>query len=245
MTFSSHHPFSVSPPWVLFSLFQLREGNKFWAFKTMGTYAKQLTTSERMPFGLMLGTGGGRGFLLPNLRQYALLTCWQRAEDARNFMNVSLLAQGLQQRSEEVWSVLMQPVVSKGAWAGNNPFTPLADPLQAHEPVAVLTRAAIRLPRLLEFLKHVPPVSQTTDTAPGLLVKTGIGELPIVQQATFSLWKDTQSVDNFAYKMREHREVVAKTRQRNWYSEELFARFRPMQSWGTLEGKNPLENFIV
>ncbi|AHM61821.1 spheroidene monooxygenase [Flammeovirgaceae bacterium 311] len=227
---------------MLFSLFQLKEGNKFWAFKTMGTASRQLTTNERMPFGLMLGTGGGRGFLLPNWRQYALLTSWQRAEDALNFMKVSLLAQGLQQRSKEAWSVLMQPVVSKGAWGGNNPFTPLADPLQPHEPVAVLTRASIRLPRLVEFLRHVPTVSHTTDTAPGLLLKAGIGELPIVQQATFSVWKDTRSVDNFAYKMREHKEVVAKTRQRNWYSEELFARFRPVQSWGTVGGKNPLEN---
>ena len=242
MQFLDRSPFTVSPPWALFSLFQIKEGSKFWAFKTMGLSSRQLTSSPQMPFGLMLGTGGGRGFLLPNLKQYALLTCWHKAEDAKNFLTASSLARGLSQHSDEVWSVLMQPVVSKGIWGGKNPFLPLAKPLESYEPVVVITRASIRFQRMLEFWKYVPPVSQATDTAPGLLWKTGVGELPIVEQATISLWKDTQSVDNFAYKMREHKEVVTKTRQRNWYSEELFARFRPVQSWGTVGGKNPLES---
>ena len=245
MIFSAPTVFSTSPPRVLFSLFQLKKGNRFWAFKTMGRSGTQLSLSDRMPFGLMLGTGGGRGFLMPNFSQYALLTSWQKAEDAKSFMKTSLLAQGLSQRSEEVWSVLMQPVVSKGSWGGNNPFTPLAAPFGAHEPVVVLTRATIRLKRVVDFLKHVPAVSRSTDAAPGLIIKTGIGELPIVQQATLSVWQDQQSVDNFAYKMQEHKQVVSRTRQRDWYSEELFARFRPVESWGTVEGKNPLAQLRI
>ncbi len=244
MNLNLHSAFTLSPPWVLFSLFQLKAGSAFWAFKTMGRASRQLPVSERMPFGLMLGTGGGRGFLLPNWHQYALLTCWQHAEDARNFHNISPLAQALRQRSQEVWTILMQPVASKGLWSGNNPFTPHAEPLQRKEPVVVLTRATIRPSKIVDFLRHVPKVSRATDHAPGLLIKTGIGELPIVQQATFSLWKDQQSVDDFAYHMQEHKQVIARTRQRDWYSEEMFARFRPVQTWGTLEGKNPLSGLL-
>ena len=240
MKFSTSTPFSVSPPWVLFSLFQLKAGNRFWAFKTRGRVKHHLSSSSFMPFGVMLGTGGGRGFLLPNWQQYALLTCWNKAEDAINFMKTAPIAQEFQQRSQEAWSVLMQPVVSKGSWGGDNPFAPLAEPLLGNEPVVVLTRASIRLSRLPEFLSYVPRVSRTTDSAPGLLVKTGIGELPLIEQATLSVWQNQQSVDNFAYKMQEHKQVVAKTRQRDWYKEELFARFRPLQSWGTLNGRNPL-----
>lgn len=242
MSLDSHSPFTLSPPWVLFSIYRLRAGQAFWGFKTMGRSGRRLLPGERMPFGLMLGTGADRGFLLPDWHRYAMLSCWHSAEDAKNFQHTSPLARDLHQHSQEAWSVLMQPVTSKGHWNGNNPFTPHAAPLQNDEPVAVLTRATIRPRKLLDFLRHVPKVSQATDLAPGLLIKTGIGELPIVQQATFSLWQNQQSVDNFAYRMQEHKQVVSRTRQRNWYSEELFARFRPLQSWGTLAGKDPLSN---
>lgn len=241
MNFNPLSPSNVSPPWVLFSLFQLKKGNRFWAFKTMGRSSYRLTISDRMPFGVMLGTGSGNGFgIMPNWRQYALLTCWQDLQEAESFFSTSALAQSLQDRSEETWSVLMQPVTSKGAWEGKNPFSPLAAPLQADEAVVVLTRATINIQRLPEFWNNVPRVSPTTDNAPGLLFKTGLGELPLVQQATISVWKDQQSINNFAYKMQEHKQVVLKTHQRNWYNEELFARFRPVQSWGTVGGENPL-----
>ena len=36
---------------------------------------------------------------------------------------------------------------------------------------------------------------------------------------------DIESVTDFAYKNKNHAEIVKKTRQRNWYKEDLFARF--------------------
>jgi hypothetical protein len=241
MNLSPTHSATLSPPWVLFSLYQLQQHNRFWAFKRMGRSTSMLNRSERMPFGLMLGTGSGRGFgIFPNWERYALLTCWHSPEDAEAFLSQSSFARELQQRSKERWTVLMQPVISKGTWAGKNPFFPHAASLSATEPLVVLTRATIHLKRLPEFWKYVPQVSESTEHTPGLLFKTGIGEVPLVQQATVSLWKDQQSLDAFAYKMKQHRTVVGLTRTRNWYSEELFARFRPLQSWGTLEGQNPL-----
>ena len=205
MNFSQLSPFTVSPPWVLFSLFQLKKGNRFWAFKTMGLSSTKLTLSDHMPFAKMLGTGSGSGFgILPNWQQYALLTCWQDAQQATSFFNTSALAKSLLRRSEESWSVLMQPVTSKGNWEGNNPFLPHAAPLQEDEAVVALTRATINFKRLPEFWKHVPKVSPTTEHAPGLLFKTGIGELPLIQQATISVWKDAASINNFAYKMQRY-----------------------------------------
>ena len=49
--------------------------------------------------------------------------------------------------------------------------------------------------------------------------------LPFIQQATFSIWENIESVTDFAYKNKNHAEIVKKTRQRNWYKEDLFARF--------------------
>jgi len=47
-----------------------------------------------------------------------------------------------------------------------------------------------------------------------------------VEQATFSIWKNLEKMNYFAYKHAAHAEVVRLTRERNWYSEELFARFQ-------------------
>ena len=53
----------------------------------------------------------------------------------------------------------------------------------------------------------------------------GIGELPFIQQATFSIWENLESVTNFAYKDLNHSDIVKKTKKRKWYKEDLFSRF--------------------
>jgi heme-degrading monooxygenase HmoA len=64
--------------------------------------------------------------------------------------------------------------------------------------------------------------------------------------ATFSLWKDFESVKQFAYS-KQHKEAIKKTREYEWYSEELFSRFQPYKSSGTWEGKTfgDLKHVIV
>jgi hypothetical protein len=55
--------------------------------------------------------------------------------------------------------------------------------------------------------------------------------------ATFSLWKDFESVKQFAYKANSIRKI--KTRM-NGIQRELFSRFQPYKSSGTWEGKDLL-----
>lgn len=45
----------------------------------------------------------------------------------------------------------------------------------------------------------------------------------------------------FAYGSNEHAEVIRKTRKLDWYSEELFARFRLISGSGTNKGIDPIE----
>lgn len=82
------------------------------------------------------------------------------------------------------------------------------------------------------------------NNAIGLIASIGIGEAPFFRQATFSLWSDETAMSNFAYKSPVHQAVIRKTRQENWYKEELFARFTPVASEGKWNGCNPLENLI-
>ena len=78
------------------------------------------------------------------------------------------------------------------------------------------------------------------EKAPGYITSVGVGEAPFFRQATFSIWESMDTMKAFAYGSKEHGEVIKKTRQQNWYTEELFARFRILCSEGTLNGNNPI-----
>jgi hypothetical protein len=43
----------------------------------------------------------------------------------------------------------------------------------------------------------------------------------------------------FAYKMKHHKEIVQKTKAENWYSEDMFVRFKVVKVKGSILGKEP------
>jgi hypothetical protein len=79
-------------------------------------------------------------------------------------------------------------------------------------------------------------------TAEGFITSVGIGEIPWIKQATFSVWQSKESMKAFAYGMKEHAEVIKKTRQQQWYSEDMFVRFIITGSVGSIRGQNPLKD---
>jgi hypothetical protein len=107
--------------------------------------------------------------------------------------------------------------------------------------IATLTRATIRINKLRSFWKNVDGVANQMRAADGFITSLGIGEVPWIKQATFSVWKSKVHMKQFAYQMHQHAEVIRKTRQENWYSEDMFVRFKILSSKGTLRGKDPLE----
>jgi hypothetical protein len=62
--------------------------------------------------------------------------------------------------------------------------------------------------------------------ADGLRFSLGLGERPLVRQATLSVWDSLTQMQRFAYHAPGHRTVMQRTRAEGWYAEELFARFR-------------------
>ena len=72
----------------------------------------------------------------------------------------------------------------------------------------------------------------------GLILSIGVGEWPLIQQATISIWKTQAEMLDYAYKNPKHREVVMLTRKLKWYKEEMFVRFVPYKFEGIWEGKN-------
>ncbi|WP_246230506.1 DUF3291 domain-containing protein [Mucilaginibacter humi] len=122
----------------------------------------------------------------------------------------------------EKWTILLSPLQSHGKWDDRQPFDTTA--VENYDgPIAVLTRATIRFNKLKDFRGNVDSSASLMASAKGYIASFGIGEAPAYRQATFSVWESVDDVKAFAYRSREHAEVIRKTREGNWYKEELFA----------------------
>ncbi|MBO2033096.1 spheroidene monooxygenase [Siccationidurans ginsengisoli] len=208
----------------------------------MATAPRQLKQVAGLHFFQLLGSGADNGFgFWPNLRRYGFLATWASPEAAATFFAGHAVWAAYAQRSLETWTAELAPLQAHGAWNGVQPFGEVpAKPSRAEGPVAVLTRASIRLRRAPRFWRFVEPTSRALAGAEGLRLAIGLGELPLVRQATFSVWESAEAMQQYAYRDAKHREVIQLTRREGWYSEELFARFRVVKTTGTVDGMNPL-----
>ena len=193
----------------------------------MGKNKKLMSNFDALTFYKFLGTGGKNGFsLVPDFNTYALVTCWRNKEQAELFINESRVMQLYKEKTKSIRLIKLDPFYSHGSWDGVNPFAIKNKKEIANEKrVAIITRAKINWSKLISFWNHVPQSSRAIKQASGVYYYKGIGELPFIQQATISLWKSVDDVLQFAYKSKIHSKIVKKTREKKWYSEELFSRF--------------------
>lgn len=221
---------------AILTLTRYRNSYIFFALTAMGLFRPFLWFNNKFSFYRLLGCGRNGSFdIYPDWNQYGMFSLIEgndyNADELQQ--NYSLWKRRYYGKfisswwrffGVETWTIVLRPVMSHGKWGGKEI---VADPAftYAGDQIAVLTRASIRWNKARTFWKNVPSVQQQMKTAGGLVFSVGIGEFPILRQATFSIWKDSESMKAFAYNMQQHKEVIRKTRDDNWYSEELFARF--------------------
>ena len=207
----------------------------------MGTAPPRLRLVPGLQFFKLMGSGQGQVFSLkPNFYRYGLFATWQDAAQAEAFFKNSEFMQLYRENCREIWTVNLVPYKTHGLWDGQNPFTALASEPNPQEPIAVLTRAAINWRSLPAFWKHGTLTSQALEKAAGVKASIGLGELPFVRQATFSIWENQAAMQAYAYQNQAHRAVMQRTRAENWYREELFARFKVLSAEGTWNNLNPV-----
>lgn len=232
--------FSSGPlPLTTLSIITLLPNQLRWGFAQMGTAQGPLQRVPGLRFQKLLGSGAGGFGALPNLHRYGLMAVWDSEEAARAFFEGHPLWQQYRQRTREIWTARLAPLKAHGLWDGANPFDYETE-AAADGPLLVLTRASIRLRKTPRFWRYVAPVSATIAGAPGVRAAIGLGELPVVRQATVSLWESARAMQDYAYRSEKHKEVIRLTRQEDWYGEEMFARFRVLGTEGTWDGRDPL-----
>lgn len=207
-------------------------------FLSMAIFRFPLWLRNDITFWKLMGCGRNGSFdKTPDWRQWALLEVLpDRSTPVSGFLNSWWHFFGC-----EKWELWLQPIEGHGLWDGKEVFGSLPKQTDYAGQIAVLTRATIRISQLSRFWQHVDAVAQRMSTAKGFITSVGIGEVPWIKQATFSIWDSKEDMRSFAYRLQEHADVVRKTKQEKWYSEELFVRFQIIDSKGSLRGNDPIK----
>jgi hypothetical protein len=215
------------------------------ALMRMGLDRPELRRTPGLQFWRLLGCARGPAFGPWDARRYALFTVWEAPAALDAFEARSAIMAAYRRAADEIWTVRLAPLRWHGAWGGADPFAgarPAGDSYAG--PWAILTRASLRPRHLAAFVRAAGPVSARLPGQPGLIASIGLGEAPLIYQATFSLWADLPGVQRFAYHENQHAGVVRRTRAEGWYREDLFARFRPLAAYGSWNGADPLAAYL-
>ena len=205
------------------------------AFGAMGISLRQGVAAPGLCFGKMLGSGAGQGFSIwPDWGTYAWFTVWENPESAEAFWSNDPMFQDLLVYATSVYGWEARPLRGHGTWNGQQPFAFPEAGVRTAGSVAVLTRASIARKQALRFWWNVPRASRGVQDQPGLRYAKGVGEYPLVEQATMSVWNSADELDAFAYRSRQHAPMVQKTRKHQWYSEEMFIRMEVLNVIGEL-----------
>lgn len=229
---------------VSLSIVRYRKAFIPFALLAMAVHRLPMMLQNGCSFWKLLGSGRNGTFdLQPDWQQWGLLAVWDNREAYDSFVKTSFVSKWWQTLGTERWTLLCEPVQSHGKWDGKEPFGKPNSKVE-DGPMAVLTRATIKISRLKNFWSHVDEVANLMVGAPGYITSFGVGEAPVYRQATFSVWESMEHMKAFAYGSKQHAEVIKKTRSEGWYSEELFARFRIIETTGTINGEDPLRALL-
>ena len=194
-------------------------------FKLMGAYTfnKKLFNHDGLKFIKLLGTGSKDGFsIIPDFTSYVMISVWESDVLRKKFTNKNKLFKEIINKSSKRVEIKIDPYNYVGSWNGINPFINKSSYKEGK--IIVLTRARVRLNKLINFFISTSSAAKSINSKKGAEYYKGVGELPIIEQATISRWESEQSMKDYAYSDKSHLKIIHKARKNKWYSEELFVR---------------------
>ena len=88
----------------------------------------------------------------------------------------------------------------------------------------------------LALPQHPAITEQDTSDGARQPPSAGVGEAPILRQATFTIWESQAAMDSYA-RSGAHLAAIKAAMQGNYFSESMFVRFQPFDAEGTWKGK--------
>jgi len=222
---------------VLLTITKFNRLNIPFAFLGMAILRLPLWLNSKCKFWKLMGSGkNAQVDLGPDFKHWAILTTWDSELDCDKFYKESIPMKWFRFFGSEEFTILLKPMSSHGLWSKTQPFIADKNLSSSDERIAVITRAAIKFKKVKEFRRNIKRAAIAMREADGYILSAGMGENPFFDQATFSIWENAAAMKAYAYKSFDHADVIKMTRERQWYSEELFARFKIIKTFGTLNG---------
>lgn len=215
-------------------LVELAAGSRAWGWSRIVLGQRPLRAMPGLRFAKALGSGERGGFgLRPSLSRQGLFSVFDGERAARAFLDSAQVA-AYRAHAQEMCSVLLRATSSRGRWSGQDIGVSAASPEGGC--VAALTRASIRPLKAGRFWRRSPLTETALQDAEGCWLAVGLGEAPLLRQATFSLWRDQAAMDAYA-RSGAHLEALRAAQREGWFSESMFVRFQPLQAAGTWKGR--------
>jgi hypothetical protein len=208
--------------------------SRLWGYSRFVVGRFALRSIAGLRFYKVLGSGYEGGFgLKPSGTRQGLFLLFDSAQQADDFLHQHPLSAAYQAKAQEFFSVKLRPYSSRGTWAGVS--LPITTQAPAQGVVASLTRASIRMQAALDFWRKQPAAEQALAKAQGCLLATGVGEAPLLRQATFTLWESTAAMDAYA-RQGAHLEAIKASHAGQHFAESMFTRFVPEDAKGVYKG---------
>jgi len=221
---------------VVLLLAELATGSLLWGWSRIVLGARPLRGVPGLRFAKSLGSGQRGGFgLRPSLRRQGLFAVFDGEAAAGAFVDASPVLAGYRAHAAELCIVTLRASSCRGSWSGQSVGVSAGVPVDA--PVASLTRASIRPHKALRFWSHSPPAEAALERADGCLLAVGLGEAPLLRQATFSVWRDQSAMDAYA-RGGAHQQAIRAAMREQWFSESMFVRFVPLRIAGRWKGRH-------
>jgi hypothetical protein len=228
----------LSPSCAALILVQWRPqaSSLLWGWSRLVRGPRALASTAGLRSAHVLGSGHHGGFgLRPSSDRQGLICFFDTTSQAAAFLHSSSVAKAYRDHAVECMGVLLRTTACRGAWGGVSLVG--TGPAPAWKPVASLTRASIRLTRAHQFWRHAPATQQAVAVAPGCRLAVGLGEAPLLRQATFSVWDNDAALENYA-RSGAHRDAAQGAWQKSWFSESMFARFEVLAASGLWRGRS-------
>lgn len=211
---------------VVLLLAAMRPGALAWGWSRVVQRDKPLRAVPGLRFAKALGSGFEGGFgVKPSLDRSGLFTVFNGEAAADAFVAASPTVAAYREHSREFFAAKLRATSTRGTWSGHD-LGVSAQPWP-HGPVAALTRASIRLVKSPTFWRLAPAAQDDLERAQGCQLAVGLGEAPLLRQATFSVWDNVAAMDTYA-RSGAHLRAIQASVQNGFFSETMFVRFVPL-----------------
>jgi spheroidene monooxygenase len=222
---------------AVLGLIDIAPNARGWGFSRYILGKRPFNHIPGLQFCKVLGSGLNGGFsTTPSLTKQGFFCVFDSAQNATRFEESSSILKAYQDHAKEFFLATVQPYSSRGSWSGFSLSCSDPNPPKLG-PIASLTRASIRPSKAMQFWAKAKPAEDAINLASGKILTAGVGEAPYFRQATFTIWDNAQSLDQYA-QQGAHLSAIKAAYGQAYFSESMFTRFRVIKAQGTWQGKH-------